>query len=340
VRIESIRLSELRDERRALALAAGNIFATPEFHETWWRHAGAGRELALRAAWDGSRLAAVWPAYVWRRAPRIERFLGHGGGDELGPCGEAAAFEALRSDALVLAEHVPTVTAGVLGVREVLAEQSPVLAIDSFAGWDPYLATRSANFRQQVRSRTRRLEREHDVVFRLATAATLDADLDTLFRLHRARWPKGSEFARKEAFHRDFARVALDAGWNRLTVLELDGKPAAAWYGFRFGEVDSYYQSGRDPAHERDSVGLVLLAATIRSAFEQRQREYRFLRGDEPYKARFTDDPGSVISGFAGRGADALSTAARAARVSQAAARRLARSPLRARRGRASRQGA
>lgn len=331
MRTTRIRLDELRDERCALALEAGNVFATPEFHETWWRHFGAGRELALRARLDDEgRLVALWPAYVWRHAPvRVERFIGHGGGDELGPVGGGSAELASRW-ALLVAEHLRPEVADALGATVVLAEQSPVLRIPAHAEWDAYLATRSSNFRQQVRGRTRKLEGKHDVAYRRADASTIDADLDTLFRLHRLRWPGGSEFARHEAFHRDFARAGLARGWTRLVVLEVDGAPAAAWYGFRFGDVDSYYQSGRDATLERESVGLVLLAHTVRAAFEDGQSEYRFLRGDEPYKFRFTDDDSRVVTATAGRGGRAAALAARSLKVSRGAARRLVRSRPRA----------
>jgi CelD/BcsL family acetyltransferase involved in cellulose biosynthesis len=75
----------------------------------------------------------------------------------------------------------------------------------------------------------------------------------------------------------------------RLWRLELDGAPVAVWYGFRFGETEFAYQSGRDPTHEREGVGLVLLAHTIREALDDGMRAYRFLRGGEAYKAHFAD---------------------------------------------------
>ena len=88
--------------------------------------------------------------------------------------------------------------------------------------------------------------------------------------------------------------MALERGWLRLWVAEVDGSPrrglvrACASPGCEW-----YYQSGRDPAWDEHSVGFVLLAHTIRSAFEDGMREYRFLRGGEEYKGRFADgDPG------------------------------------------------
>ncbi len=139
-----------------------------------------------------------------------------------------------------------------------------------------------------------------------------------LCSLHRARWGEaGSEFLRWEPFHRDFASIAAERGWLRLWFLELDDRPAAAWYGFRYAGVESYYQAGRDPALEDESVGSVLLAHTIREAAADGVREYRLLRGAESFKLRFADgDPG--LQTFAiGRG-----VRGRAARIAVAAALR------------------
>ena len=76
-------------------------------------------------------------------------------------------------------------------------------------------------------------------------------------------------------------------GWLRLWVLELDGKPAAAWYGWRLRDRYSYYQAGFDPGYEKQSLGLVLLGRTIRAATEESAPVFDMLRGDEEYKLRF-----------------------------------------------------
>ena len=122
--------------------------------------------------------------------------------------------------------------------------------------------------------------------------------MGTLFELHDARWdePGMSSFTgRTREAHREFAALARERGWLRLWFLEIDGEPLAAWYGFRFGGTEWAYQTGRDPDAERDAVGFVLYAHTIREAMNDGMLEYRLLRGDESYKARFSDaDPGLV----------------------------------------------
>src|SRR5207244_3847263 len=151
--------------------------------------------------------------------------------------------------------------------------------------FDEYRAGRSRNFREQVRRRERKLSRDHDLRFRLTdNPQRLEEDLSSLIRLHEARWRgegAGAFAGPFEAFHRDFAARALERGWLRLWTMEVDGSPAAAWYGVRFGGAESYYQGGRDPALDDLSPGFVLLAHTIRAAFDDGVREYRFLLGDE-----------------------------------------------------------
>jgi len=305
LRVEPIAsLDAFRDEWSALAEAGGNVFSTWEWASTWWRHGGRDRPLLLHACRDAEgRLAAILPLYLASARPlNVARFLGHGPADELGPvcapgdrrtAARAIAEVCVRSQVgMLFAELLPGrhPWSADLGGKVVRVEASPTLSLD---GWEAYLAGRSANFRQQVRGRERRLARAHALAFRLADdPSRLDADLGLLFHLHARRWGAESPFLRWREFHSEFAHTALERGWLRLWFLELDGRPAAAWYGFRFGRVESYYQAGRDLARGDASLGFVLLAHTIREAANDGVREYRFLRGGEPFKSRFADaDP-------------------------------------------------
>ena len=345
-RLRLERLSSLEAVQEAwseLAQKSGNVFATWEWARLWWSHFGRDRPLLVTACRTAEgRLFAILPLYMWLVGPlRVVRFLGHGPADQLGPICEpedrGAAANALRRMLaetyrqwdVFLGERLPGDEhwSSLLGARRLAREGSPVL-LTRGTGWEEYLSSRSANLRQQIRRRERNLARDHELRYRLADdPRRLREDLDTLFALHRARWDeRESTFAAAwESFHREFAACAFERGWLRLWFLELDGRPRAAWYGFRFGDIESYYQAGRDPAWENSSVGFVLLVQSIRAALMDGVREYRFLRGGEPFKHRFADaDPGLETIGVArgASGATALAAAATLARRRPVAALR------------------
>lgn len=299
-------LESAREPWQALGERAGNLFGTWEWASVWWRHFGRGRRLRLIGCRrpDGT-LAGVLPLYEARRRPlQLLRFVGHGPADQLGPVcapedrpalGEALKRTVSGPASVLLAERLwpPEGWIDRLEATVVRREESPRVALDA-STWDDFLGARSANFRQQVRRRERNL-RKRGLVYRLADAASLAADLESLYRLHEARWEGAgtTSFTRHRPFHGEFAAVALERGWLRLWLAEIDGRPVAAWYGFRFADAYWYYQAGRDPAWDREAAGFVLLSHTIRQSVEEGMSEYRLLLGGEPYKARFaSDDPG------------------------------------------------
>jgi CelD/BcsL family acetyltransferase involved in cellulose biosynthesis len=249
VRFELVdQLVELREEWTDLAEQGDNVFATWEFAATWWDQFGGGRRLLTVGCRDpDGTLFAVLPLYLWKRRPlRVMRFLGNGAGDVLGPvcCPErrADAGHALRRlldiapwdwDVFV-GENLPGDEgwSARLGGQVIRREGNPALRATD--GFEQFLGRRSSSFRKQVRYRERQLFRRHHVRYRLSQADTLDADLDTLFRLHAARFRSESAFGgSRTTFHRAFAHRASDRGWLRLWILELDGRPVAAEYGFR-----------------------------------------------------------------------------------------------------------
>jgi CelD/BcsL family acetyltransferase involved in cellulose biosynthesis len=325
-------LESARDAWNPLASGSRNVFSSWEWASCWWREFGEGHPLRLTACRDDAgEIVALLPLYLSAGRPlRTLRFLGHGPADQLGPVCPPELIEStsreLRSGLaerfwdwdVFIADRLPGAHdwQGLLEGNRLESESSPLMRIDG-RGWDEFLASRSSNFREQVRRRERKLAREHDLRFRLTTAERFEEDFNTLVRLHDARWGEGSSTfeQRLERFHREFAALALERGWLRLWIMEVDGSPVAVWYGFRYGGVESYYNSGRDRDWDRYRVGFVLLAHTMREAFDDGMGEYRMLRGGEEYKSRFaSEDPGVesiALSRGLGRAASAIGSAAK-----------------------------
>jgi CelD/BcsL family acetyltransferase involved in cellulose biosynthesis len=334
VQLEKVeRLEDLRDDWTRLAVETGHPFATFEWNEAWWRHFGAGRSLNVFTCRDPSgRVAAILPLYVAASRPvRVARFIGYG--DVMSPlCAPAdrglaarALLEATRSGdpRLVYAEQLPSGDGWgeLVGGRLIVTSHDPVLRLDGMT-WEDFLASRSRNFRDQVRRRERKLVREQGLSFRLCDdPERVRADMDTLFKLHSARWRGETTRVFEGAgadFHREFAEAALAAGWLRLWLAEIGGEPVAAWYGWRFAGSEWYYQAGRDTRLDRYSLGFVLLTHTVREAMGDGVEAYRFLAGNEEYKGRFAQEDPGTESRLLGTG-----VAASAARMALGVARSL-----------------
>lgn len=295
----------LRPEWDRLAMRGDNLFGTWEWTSTWWRHFGAGRQLMLVEARRASgELVAIVPLFASSEGRlRTIRFVGHGLSDQLAPiCApgdELAAARAVRTalDQLVGSWDVFTGDvlpgrhswAALLGGTLVGREASPVLDVAGLT-WDSFVAGRSKNFRRWIRRAEDPLRELPDVRLRMAKGATLAEDFQTLERLHHALWGHRSvTFSEaNRGFLSEFVRMAMERGWLRLWLLEVDGQAVAADCLFCVGDVAYVYTGGRDPAWSSWSVGSALRVAFMRSAMEEGVREIRWLRGDEEYKRRFT----------------------------------------------------
>lgn len=308
----------LREEWTELLTSSrsDSLFLTWEWLYSWWTHFGESRRLFIVTVRSGSQLVAIAPLTSRRRwagplsAPVLE-FAGTGivGSDYLDvivriSC-ETEALEALtrflagtgvsmrlpRIDraSAVAKDLGRALTAEGWESVEVATEICPFIDL-SAGSWDHYLSTLGASHRYNFRRRLRNLNKEYDVRFRCAES---HQDRREAFRhvvkLHRQRWQcRGGSDAFDGpgvlAFHEDVSRLALERGWLRLSVLELDGRPAAAFYCFRYGQTFHFYQSGFDPALERSSVGLVMMGLTIRDAIAEGATDFDLLHGTESYK--------------------------------------------------------
>ena len=200
------------------------------------------RSRAFRSVSFGSSAGMSATSLVPSASPPI---VARGGGGASGRAWHVNAHRVHRAEDLAGDADWPVL----LGGRSLRREESPTLRFSGSDG-DELLRSKSSNFREQVRRRERSRSASGEASFRLAgDPERLDQDIDSLFALHRARWAgERTTFGGSASFHRAFARRALERGWLRLWFLEVDGKPRAATYGFRFGDVESYYQGGRNPA--------------------------------------------------------------------------------------------
>ena len=119
-------------------------------------------------------------------------------------------------------------------------------------------------------------------------------DFDTYWpafkAMHRQAWPKGA-FSDPVA-ERFFDALLADPGLRDhidLSVVELDGRPAAMHFGFIDDFKVYHYMPAMDQAFRSEAAGSVLLHAMIEHYARTRQ-VFDFMRGLEAYKLAYTDD--------------------------------------------------
>jgi len=81
--------------------------------------------------------------------------------------------------------------------------------------------------------------------------------------------------------------AAFRGGWLQLAFLEVDGKKAAGYLNFDYGNHIWVYNSGLDYGFRELSPGWVLLGHLLQWANENGRQQFDFMRGDEDYKYRF-----------------------------------------------------
>jgi CelD/BcsL family acetyltransferase involved in cellulose biosynthesis len=314
-------------ERLLACTPAATIFMTPEWLGAWWR--AFTPDGTLHGLWfvdAQGEVVGLAPLYVdaiegpWAIRLLRLRLLGDGSHDSdnldllVRPGYEAACaraflswFEHRSGCAVAELNTLPPESPSARCLRAVFARgrfthtlhTRPRLVVSLPPTWDEYTRQLSAKERGKIRYLTRRLERTHRLEIRKCVEADrLSDDLGALFELHQKRWTERGApgtFAgpARRAFYLDVARSFLDRGWLEFWLLELDGRPAAAQFAFRYGDITYTLQEGFDPHCAAESVGYVLRAHVLRQLIESGVRRYDFLGGTDPSKERWSSQTAS-----------------------------------------------
>jgi len=294
------------------ASATNNPFLTFEWLHAWSTHLRGTAALQILAVWSGSQLIAVAPLMIRRSFgwfPCVE-FLGtgHAGSDYLDlivrrgheayALQHIAKFIATRAWPFRL-DHVLECSLTTKLVNQLRADGwtssmvpdgvCPVIDLQGHT-WDSYLATRGSAHRANVRRRLRAAEQRLRPAFeRVTTERQRDEALTALFNFHEWRFrAQGGSTAfltrQLRAFHDEATQRMLESGWLQMYVLRANGAVAAVMYGFGYDGRFYFYQHGFDARYQHDSIGLVLMALSIRAALDEGMQVFDMLWGAEPYK--------------------------------------------------------
>lgn len=173
---------------------------------------------------------------------------------------------------------------------------SAITLPDSF---DAYLEQLSKKTRYNLRRGRRQVEDLGKTEYRLCeTPDQVSAFTEPFVRLHQAHWEAAGDlgtFVRRPRLREFFEKLSLrfvEKGWLRLGLLEVNGEPQAAQFGFQYGGVFSAVQEGYNPnlAEVTCGIGNVARAWTIERAIEERAHTYDFLGGETWHKQRWNGE--------------------------------------------------
>ena len=166
---------------------------------------------------------------------------------------------------------------------------------------EAYRATLPSQFRKNLRASTKRLAAE-GVTHQVIRGRAVLQRLDILRELHQSQWGSRSSFL--PIFDRFAAGFAGGCAADEVAVHELGNGHlvVATVTAFEVAGRVSLYQSARLTERRWRDATTVLLAAIVDDACARGFREVDFLRGDEPYKGRFTPDHREMMRLVAGKG--------------------------------------
>jgi hypothetical protein len=152
-----------------------------------------------------------------------------------------------------------------------------------------YMAARAGALREVVRRKGARLAREGAILTMIGAGAndeTVEQGIADYETVYAASWKKPEPFPGfQPALMRNLAR----AGWLRLALCHVGGKPIAAQLWTLVGGTATVLKLAHDQAFDAYSPGTVLTDFAIGRLMEgETMRMLDFGRGDDPYKAGWT----------------------------------------------------
>jgi CelD/BcsL family acetyltransferase involved in cellulose biosynthesis len=301
-----VELEHMRPEMLALWRGdpAATVFQSPHWLIAWWKYFNPGGRLRIVVVRAGGMMIAFAP--FWSRqsndgvgeisfigagitdyldlacSPKYKReaviaifnqLFRHGHWDVLN-------FEQLRPCSPLLRHRIPF--GNIVETQDVC----PFLQLSLSLGLRKSIAPGA--FRQLNYYR-RRLARTCEAAIESVSESNFDTMLDAMAALHGKRWAiRGETGVLSDpavvAFHKEAARALMGEGMLRLYLLKLDGRNAAAFYGFHCNSRTTYYLGGFAPEFERLNAGTLIVGHAIERAINEGAAEFDFLRGPEAYK--------------------------------------------------------
>jgi CelD/BcsL family acetyltransferase involved in cellulose biosynthesis len=281
-----------------LAVAARRPVAAPGWLLPWLEHASAGARPYVVIVREDDDVVAIAPFAVARehgvRRLRLIAARTSFGVDVLCRPGrerDAAAHirGVLNADAITF-DGIPATSPwpALLGGRGVHAPRIAMrVAVPEVRLTPDWLATRSANFRQQMRRAWRKLNAE----------LTTEPDVEAFARLHRARWdPRGGSGVLTPGVEAMLKATQLGPDRLRLYTLRTGDRAISSHLFLAAGGHVTYWLGGFDDAYAKQHPAQLVILRAIEDAIERGDHTLDLGAGDQPYKRRFATGETALLT--------------------------------------------
>jgi len=287
------------------------LFVLPPWIGAWWVTFGAGSRPYLLEVRKGEDLMGIAPLRIQEGEASfigdadvcdyLDFIIAPGRGPEF----FRVLIEELRQQGIRHLDLGPvradsTVMTGLVPVAEELdceasldrEDVSYELALP--ASWEEYLGRLKGTERHEIRRKLRRLEEAARIEFRsVEDPREVRHAIDTFLGFFGSSRADKAAFmtSQRARFFRSLAEDMAEAGFLKLSFLELDAKTAAAVMCFHDDSTLYLYNNGYDNRFRSLSVGFLSKVLSIQEAIREGKRKFDFLKGSEAYKRRLGGKP-------------------------------------------------
>jgi len=184
------------------------------------------------------------------------------------------------------------------GIRKSFAGSSSGWRNDTICPWtdltsfqhaEDFLPSLKSSLRGDLRRQLRRMQEKgkvSSIIYDRYHEKEALAELEPFLQAHSRRWPGAYK---APSFHENIIKQGLASGILHYSVLRMN-EIAAAWHlGFVYLDRLYYYLPAQNEEFDRLSPGKVLLLRCVEDAITRKLQIFDHLRGEENYKAGWTD---------------------------------------------------
>jgi CelD/BcsL family acetyltransferase involved in cellulose biosynthesis len=299
---------------------SATIFQTHQWVSAWHQVYGINKKIRIVLGLENDRLVLILPFYIEKQIKLVSpitvcSFLGDSRSDYHSLICEHdkityffEAIEFLRENffpnAVYKLHHlVPTQGSA------ILSESMPDKCLSAVVRDEKSYCIDFADGYQLYRSKTlkylgKKLEGQGQLQFKSYQQGDVILDrIDNFFKLHISQWrqtntPSLFNSTKNTDFYCSLVKEMSICNLLHYSELNLNDCLIAAHFGFIFRDRFYYYKPAYNIAYKYFSPGDLLLTFLIEEMIERRLAYFDFLRGDEPYKKKYSNMETSINSYF------------------------------------------